>query len=433
MSEHNVDFGEKEPIDDQETQPLKLDDLNIDCLGRIFMFLELNDLLNIADSNKYLKQTADVVFVSKYGRKNLSLHCICIPYKPRDWILVKELKSCLQLLRCFGKSISKLLLCSDSHNSTYVRLFKHIVGYCEEYCAEFLTDITIVNGEKVMKLFQKPFPNVTAVRIDRTTLEKKLLNELFPKMESLSFTNTRGFKVSDHVVDHFPCLKHLRMSAGPHWEPHVIPILQLNKQLRSLELNTSYKFLEEALEVVSNQLHQLESLDVVLENVSYNYVEYIVKEFHLNILKNLTIRVNKTFGSVREFHMFCEKLEELAIFTIYLSPSEIPEFLCRYKSIKKLTLYIAEQDECIVSALEQSKWLEPMASLEEINLRGWCLTVEPIIAMTTKLKGIKRFVLDMATISEYNELSTRLSDKWQCTSTKSWRGFNVRLVKRESD
>lgn len=47
----------------------KITDPNIDCLKLIFNSVNVDDSLNVADSNKQLKNTAEMIFVLKYGCK----------------------------------------------------------------------------------------------------------------------------------------------------------------------------------------------------------------------------------------------------------------------------------------------------------------------------------------------------------------------------
>lgn len=47
----------------------QITDMNQFWLEHIFMYLDLEDLLNVADSNKYLKLATNSPFIRKYGDK----------------------------------------------------------------------------------------------------------------------------------------------------------------------------------------------------------------------------------------------------------------------------------------------------------------------------------------------------------------------------
>lgn len=132
---------------------MKITDLNIDFLEKIFKHLNLGDLLNVADSNKQLKKAADGVFSSKYGSRKVTI----LPHKnggiyDRTYIYLYTWKGSYQLLRCFGNLISHLHielptnLCMQftkySHE-TFAKNFKHLFAYVTEYCDAYIQHLSI--------------------------------------------------------------------------------------------------------------------------------------------------------------------------------------------------------------------------------------------------------------------------------------------------
>lgn len=51
---------------------MKFTDLYFDCLEKLFEYLELPDLLNVADSTKLFKKAAELAYTRKYGNKCLA-------------------------------------------------------------------------------------------------------------------------------------------------------------------------------------------------------------------------------------------------------------------------------------------------------------------------------------------------------------------------
>lgn len=109
--------------------PLQISDVADNCLLDIFEHLSLVDLLNVSDTNKRFKQLAEMVFIRKRNKMrvesraekfNVSIANIGIkiirvgtrPYSGRmvadDLSIVQDLKSSLQLLRCFGHHVDSL-------------------------------------------------------------------------------------------------------------------------------------------------------------------------------------------------------------------------------------------------------------------------------------------------------------------------------------
>lgn len=94
------------------SEKLKITDINHDCLKNILENLDIGDLLNVANSNKWLKSAAASVFGRKFSLQNVQFTDIYPKYGAvfeRDGtIFVGGLKPCLHFLRCFGESVKKL-------------------------------------------------------------------------------------------------------------------------------------------------------------------------------------------------------------------------------------------------------------------------------------------------------------------------------------
>lgn len=151
-----------------------LTDINADCLQSIFNFLNLRDLLNVADANKYIKSAADSLFVRNFGKKTIFLR---VMFARSDELLemsqhkieVNDLKTSLRLMRCFGAFISKLeydfsIESVPTHRSVLDR-------YINDYCAESLIEMEFFTiSENVFEHIEKPFLNVQSLRFNYCTL-----------------------------------------------------------------------------------------------------------------------------------------------------------------------------------------------------------------------------------------------------------------------
>lgn len=65
-----------EPLLDQLMQTTKITDLNDDCLERIFMLLDVENLLNVKLANKWLGPAADIVYKRKFGTYSVCLYSV---------------------------------------------------------------------------------------------------------------------------------------------------------------------------------------------------------------------------------------------------------------------------------------------------------------------------------------------------------------------
>lgn len=132
----------------------KITDVNIACIEHILKYLNLSDLLNASDSNKHLKDAAELVFAVKFSGKTAIIHEL-LPSLNQvlqvQWnsINVEGLKPCLQLLRCFGHLISELMIIHGSYfqNAQHIDRFslnlRRVISYVKEYCVGSLTGIRI--------------------------------------------------------------------------------------------------------------------------------------------------------------------------------------------------------------------------------------------------------------------------------------------------
>lgn len=118
------------------------------------MHLDLDDLLNVADANKYLRIAAWIPFKRKYTGKPVDIHATERQMKilkmqtwtPNDkYVLTDALqiyspKMSFQLLRIFGNTIIDLtlfysfLFAMENHYQEH----HHIFSYMKKFCADSL-------------------------------------------------------------------------------------------------------------------------------------------------------------------------------------------------------------------------------------------------------------------------------------------------------
>lgn len=151
---------------------MKITELGIDCLEKIFRNVCVADLLNLADSNKDLGRAAELTFALQHGKKSVEIGGLgsC----PKVWYVCEDIqvihttftKRTLQMLRCFGHLISKLEInIAKRYFEPSCVSFDSLIAYVEEFCMESLSAFTIL-GEPggVLNCFVKPFVNVECWR-----------------------------------------------------------------------------------------------------------------------------------------------------------------------------------------------------------------------------------------------------------------------------
>lgn len=141
---------------ERSTEPMKITDLNYDCLEKVFRNLDLDNLIKIADSNKTLAEAACTYFRLKYGQKHFWIYANENSIPPDDRPSVFGLKKSLQLLRCFGCEISQCFL-DPSGNTKYCTYFNQ---YLDEYCTESLKVVGFRNFPTLLQNMKNRFSEV---------------------------------------------------------------------------------------------------------------------------------------------------------------------------------------------------------------------------------------------------------------------------------
>ena len=145
---------------------MKLTDLNIDCLENILEYLKFWDFLNAADSDARLRKAANFIFIRKTFRTTVHFGNIKLARgRSRNvyWNAIKDLKTSLQYLRCFGHFVLKINF--ESSDEGQLDLDQHVIKYISEYCSDSLTSIRVENGLEKWEHLQKPFSKVERVEV----------------------------------------------------------------------------------------------------------------------------------------------------------------------------------------------------------------------------------------------------------------------------
>lgn len=115
---------------------MKLNDLNIICLETVLEYLEIIELLIVADANKRLRHAASMVYQRKYGEMQWFIKRLV----PENWDLqnpihiesyvisrfcqIDCLKFTCQLLRCFGYAVTFVFCFDHLHYSSDLTEFE---------------------------------------------------------------------------------------------------------------------------------------------------------------------------------------------------------------------------------------------------------------------------------------------------------------------
>lgn len=410
-------FGNLLPIKksdhDINTDLMKITDINIDCLESIFNYLPLSDLLNVSDSNKYLKKAAALVFVQKYRKKTMQLNGLQMSQSRKilinSRIYIRDLRTALQILRCFGYLISKLEISDEySHyyrTHVYIYIFKYIYKFCKS-----LTTIKFqeLPRNKAFKYLRKPFRKVKSVEFSCGVLEENLtsLNILFPNIVSLKidFCDVKNLRC---IEQHFVHLQHLELGTS---KENIQTVVSLNPNLKHFsthticDMQTIQKF---------SKLQLLESLSIVCS--SDEFTQFNGLPLNFKTVKKLKLQFSHVKNQFPKIPLIFDQLNEFS--TNHRMDAEFYEFIAKHSAITKLNLPSSGSSKKNIEE-KQLEFLKMMHLLKELNLSHYAFSIDQAIRIFDEFKTLNKFGFSIISEDEYTHLVKRSKDGWSVTKGK---------------
>lgn len=406
---------------------VKIIDLNQLCLEHIFMHLNLEDLLNISDANKYLKSATMVVFRRKSAGRAVKLtpgNFDSIPngiiIRPHaDVICISKLKIFFQILRCYGAMITKLELFYSEHfyQEQFKNYYHHIMDYVNEFCAESLVSVSCSRAFGFENC-KKPFTSLEELDIHNSILNGQCWSSIFPKLRYLNFSgrieNLRLF-----LSDHFPNLHWLGIRVPFELKDKVcnenaaIIALCSNRHLKKLSITlTNYKFLQDAYDL----LQTIETIDVSIHFQS----DFNVNSIHFRNVKRFELtlsRDERTYSTYPiPYNLFSfDYLEEIEFSFLNdykegIDDKKLNDFLNKNRTIEKLTL----KREYLIGMMSPNRLVEALPSLNEINFGREPFDINDIFSyITNNFETVRRFIFFVDHSSKVDELRKLCGQKWQ--------------------
>lgn len=247
---------------DNAPEPKSITNICIEMVDRIFDYLNIESLLNVAQTCKRLQTAAITKFRDKHGQKNVDLKIVRYGGSAsitihHDAIDVSSLKFCLPFLRVFGAEFSTLSIkayhLSRVHHS-------YLDQYINKYCAKTLASIRFVEKSSFsIDNFPTPFTSVKDVYIGHSNLGQQLplIAQLFPNVNHLFMY---GVSIAENFTAvSFPQLENLVMNDYENFTMDgVLHPLHANRQLKCFQLSLKTRF------------HELIDLNVILDMIAEN-------------------------------------------------------------------------------------------------------------------------------------------------------------------
>lgn len=400
---------------------IKLTDINIDCLETIFKYLQFDDLLNIAHTNKALKAAADLAFASKFRNRKFILELSAAQsvkvYQQATQIYVYDLGKCLQLLRCFGHFIRTISINFSSN-------WKYVLSYINEYCVESLQQMDFnLNEHIAFNLSQNlrtPFANVGNVHFcnwPASSLEQ--IQIVFPNVRQLSIENCQ---LISPIAINLPHLEHLVMNVS---QSDVRPFLRSNLQMRRLTLIENLALHSPdigvwfGLQETIQQFEHLEHLEMMgCPLAALDFYSFI----QLRHLKCLNIRF--AYGEYYSYPLetlpfVCERLEEFGIDMDDLQVMDtVINFISRHSTIRKLTIKSKHFKKILDDEMKMAiaKSLPLLREVEFCNFYKYFSAFNPssdeIDRFIGECKFLSKFSFTAAPPFKVQPLRSRLGTEW---------------------
>lgn len=326
----------------------QLNDLNFDCLIKIFDPLSSTDLMNYIDYDFSLVDAARYIFKKKFANK--LFHISNIPYFNEKG----ELRT-VKFLEAFGSVIKNLHL---TYNHDYNEYDKLIESSIIKNCRKSLEKIMVENANRhSMMNITESFVTIQKVEFISNEFGELILNfsKWFPNAYSLKLTQ-QVHQTSEYrkiLERHHPALRHFAIQnvKSPDLNigiiekridnDNLIKFIQLNPQLTSLSITcdnpfehiNGITFNKVLLAQIKLNLKDLDELSIINE---YGIITQTTKT-HFDKLKTLKIHVSNIMSAIN-FPISFDNLDLLQFGCASYHPLEFNGFIDCCKNVKKLNL-----------------------------------------------------------------------------------------------
>lgn len=401
--------------------PMKILDVNNDCIEHVFNYLGLLDLINVAEASKHLRQVAIMFFAHKYQRKIVKINA----YKFRsnqfpsveitnDTIFIHKPKPAFKVLRLFGGIIRNTTMFGESSK----QLDREILIYINEYCSEALESFATNCGpDFTYAVAKKPYINVeeVSIKFGRIGFVLSQFNDTFPEMRRLELIYTEFF---DHqrFATKFNQLEHLKIDFNAtettaFTRTDVKKLIRLNPQLQSLSISGDFNV--KFWEYIKEQLKQLKVLEL-----SYGQDElhpHTSDPIRFECVEILTLHMgfSDRWWSPERIFSF-KQLKECTI-TSHLTNSWI-NFVIANPTIEKLNIgYIHSNVLTILAEPEMVKLATELPKLTELCMTRSSCSVEAAIRFLNESQSVRKFSMILNGEEIMNDLFSKVPLQWKAS------------------
>lgn len=342
--------------EDERGAKKKIKILNDDCLEKIFTYLDLTNLVNVADSDVAYTTAARLAYKRLYGKKML-----CISNAGHDLSICDSdnttLRSTINVtvksfLRNFGVLVSTLIIdYSNPSEREDVHHWREAEKAILKHCLKTLTGIELLNCRgKLFEEIRSPFEKVKKLRITGSPDDALFpLSKWFPKITYIKLDGNATIS-STFIRSNFRPLEEVEIFDNSKEqktaiETNIRTFLVKHPQITFLSIRIYgvewCRCIFDFWEFLSHNL-DLVDLKIVNENVPKSTSS---KKIHFKSLESFYYITSKTYDFPDDVSLTFEKLEEFFLMGIK-SNEKLMEIFNQNKNIKVLYIDIFKRLTC---------------------------------------------------------------------------------------
>lgn len=428
---------------DKETVPTlstKLTDVNNDCLELVFEYLDVHDLINVAESSKCLRTAAIIVFGRNHKAKTLDITFDDFGLKRTYWpMLYRQIHAkgssikavmpgpVLKLLRIFGCLIQRINMVAGCR-SRCAQVHKRIYGYINKYCSNTLKTITLWHEMEIGAAGKKkPLKGVEEVNLTMSELELIDYRKFFPNVRRFcltyaKFADRKRFvakysRLEDFEIDY--CYEG-KLLLGKN---DVKQIIRLNPGLRGFGLTLDCE--PYIWQTLSKWSPQVETLKIMYK--FRDILQYKGKPIRFENVENLLMRTNiddELYEQNPEQEIILEfvKLRDCQIVGRF--KEFWMKFITQNPTIEKMHIEHGDNDRFVLTNEDITKITKTLTNLTDFSIRNCDCALDDIIKLLYGCNSIYRFSWTLESEMNRNrenievnltQLSSIVADDWHST------------------
>lgn len=368
--------------------PLRLIDINYDCLLQIFQYLDVDSLVNIAEADDQFIPAAVTVYShcqKRYEKVIMNIYRASL-FKPDDWCRSPSSANIEPFFRHFGHGIFDLFINFDLNplNINMGRLL-------QDHCAATLNnlDLGFFNADE-MESIEKPFTALKKLTFIEGTLGQKLsqINIWFANITSLELIYINLAEPRSIEIN-IPRLKRLQIYNGVMNIPeeNICEMLRLNPQLEDLSLLCEFDI--DFLLSLSQNLPLLETLEIW--SPENRFETFGSQKVRFDMVKSFTLNACSHRGdSIANMPFEFVQLQQLSFDGFNRFRGPILDFIFKCGDLVKLNLLPQIEDWDDLDIFDLERLVEALPHLNELAFCADCFIVQHVINFLTASEQLKK-------------------------------------------